>query len=171
MKPTIDLMHLFGISQFVYSSDHSSRDALLFMVCSWLLAFASHDRVGLYCSDVSGAFDNVCRNMLIRKLNGYFHGNLVHVLSSWLAPRKANICVSGKMSNELEMTNMIFQGTVLGPILSNLFFVDAQNAVINMNFESTVCADDLNLYKRFPNHFSDAVLFENLKMIQMRLHS
>ena len=34
MKPTIDSMHLFGTSQFAYSSDHSSRDALLFMVCS-----------------------------------------------------------------------------------------------------------------------------------------
>ena len=108
MKFTIDSMHLFGTSQFAYSSDHSSRDALLFMVCSWLLAFASHDRVGLYCSDVSGAFDNVCRNLLIRKLNGYFHGSLSYTLSSWLASRKANICVNGKMSNQLKMMNMIF---------------------------------------------------------------
>ena len=110
MKPTIDSMHLFGTSQFAYSSDHSSRDALLFMVCSWLLAFASHDRVGLYCSDVSGAFDNVCRNILIRKLNDYFHGNLVYVLSSWLALRKANVCVGGKMSNGTENNECAISG-------------------------------------------------------------
>ena len=48
------------------------------------------------------------------------------------------------MSNEMEMTNMIFQGTVLGPILWNLFFADAQNVVTGINFESIVYADDLN---------------------------
>ena len=48
MKSTIDSMHLFGSSQFAYSSDHSSRNAVLFIVYSLLLAFASYDRVGLY---------------------------------------------------------------------------------------------------------------------------
>ena len=141
------------------------------MICSWLIAFASHCRVGLYCSDVSGAFDNICRNILINKLNSHFHGNLFHILSSWLAPRKANVCVNGKMSNELEMSNMIFQGTVLGPILWNLFFADAQITVFDMNFEFIVYADDLTTFKYFPNFISDAIILSDLNNMQISLHS
>ena len=109
--------------------------------------------------------------ILINKLNVHFHRNVLHVLSSWLAPRKANVCVNGKMSNELEMSNMIFQGTVLGPILWNLFFANAQNAVTDMNFESIVYADDLNSFKYYQNFISDATILSDLNDMQISLHS
>ena len=34
MKPVIRSMHLFGSSQFAYPVDHSSRNAILCMICS-----------------------------------------------------------------------------------------------------------------------------------------
>ena len=113
--------HSFEQSQFAYTQEHSSRDALLYMVTTWLYDFSRGNRVGLYCSDVSGAFDNVCRNILIQKIRNCFISNIVQVLSSWLDERRANICISDKKSDTVIMINMIYQGTVFGPILWNYF--------------------------------------------------
>ena len=45
---------------------------------------------------------------------------------------------------------MIFQGTVLGPQLWNLYFEDASKAINEYMFEEVVYADDLNAYKVVP---------------------
>ena len=66
--PQLVRSNAFGSNQFAYRAAHGSRDALLFLVCSWLLALAGRRRVGLYCSDVSGAFDRVSASRLIGKL-------------------------------------------------------------------------------------------------------
>ena len=77
MIPTIASLSLFGSCPFAYTQDHSSRDAVQLMVTSWLLAIASGTRIGIYCSDVSGAFDNVCRRQLLSKISGKFSINNV----------------------------------------------------------------------------------------------
>eukprot|EP00973_Karenia_brevis_P094657 12423525-Karenia_brevis.AAC.1 len=89
MKPAIVRNHLFGNCQFAYTPEHSSRDAVLFMLTSWLLGLSCSCRVALYCSDVSGAFDNVRREILLTKIRDDFHENIIHVLSSWLESRSA----------------------------------------------------------------------------------
>ena len=133
--------------QILFIWENYSRQMGIYIV----KLFASHCRVDLYCSDVSGAFDNACRNILIRKLNVYFHGNILQILALYLAVRKTNICVNDKISNEMEMTNIFFQGTVLNPILRNLFLADAQNMETDMSFESIVYADDLHANKTYAN--------------------
>ena len=53
-----------GANQFAYCKHRGSRDALLFLVLSWMECFKRKYKVALYCSDVSGgAFDkvNACR--------------------------------------------------------------------------------------------------------------
>ena len=44
--------------------------------------------------------------------------------------------------------DMVFQGTVLGPQLWNLYFEDAADAIKEYMFEEIVYADDLNAYKK-----------------------
>ena len=56
----------FGISQFAYRKFHGSRDALTFVVLTWLLAFALGKKIALYCSDVAGAFDWVKATLLFK---------------------------------------------------------------------------------------------------------
>ena len=171
LKSTIQRFQLFGPAQFAYTHDYSSRDAVLFMVTSWLLALSSGKRIGLYCSDVSGAFDNVCSRLLLRKLVNYFSPNLLRTLASWLDERSANICINGAQSNEFPMCNLVFQDTVLGPWLWNLFFSDAQSMVRLFDFESIIFADDLNTLRYFPNHVHDKPVLEELDHMQSRLHA
>ena len=69
------------------------------------------------------------------------------------------------------MTNMIFQGTVLGPILWNLFFADSQDAISSSHFSSIVYADDLNAFKSFSKDISDDAIWTELDSVQDSLHS
>jgi len=98
----------------------------LFLVLSWLLFFSSGKRIGLYCSDVQGAFDRVSTERLLKRLTCCrIHPQFLAVLKSWLQERKASVVVGGAKSEEFSMSNMVYQGTVLGPPLWNVFFCEA----------------------------------------------
>ena len=83
-------------------------------------------KVGIYCSDVSGAFDHVSADKLIRKLAACgVNSRMLQVIRSWLRDRKARVVVAGAESQEFNLSNMLFQGTVWGPPLWNAFFGDS----------------------------------------------
>jgi len=66
--PDIINLGAFGENQFAYRKEHGARDAVLYLIMSWLLLMANGKRVGVYCSDVSGAFDKVSRHRLVKRL-------------------------------------------------------------------------------------------------------
>ena len=57
-----------GPNQFAYEKERGCRDALANMVLIWLEGMDRHLKIGLYCSDVSAAFDKVCAERLCEKL-------------------------------------------------------------------------------------------------------
>ena len=108
-------------------------------------------RIALYCSDVAGAFDRVDSNKMYQKLQTTgIHHKIACLLRSWLERRIAYVVVHGAKSNPLVLENMIFQGTVLGPILCNIFYADCKRPVRAKTFTETVFADDLNCFKGYP---------------------
>ena len=55
--------------------------------------------MGLYCSDVSGAFDRVRCVRLVEKLRrSGLHPTIVRFLESWLEDRISMVVVGGEMS-------------------------------------------------------------------------
>jgi hypothetical protein len=73
-------------------------------------------------SDISGAFDRVCKEILMAKLQGAgIGGTLLKFLDAYLAPRVGNVFVQGELSLVMIIDNRVFQGTVLGPSLWNSF--------------------------------------------------
>ena len=93
--------------------------------------------MGLYCSDVSGAFDKVCSERLLQKLELYgVRGKVLAFLRSWLADRVAVVVLSGAQSENASLQNMVFQGTVLGPPLWNTFFADVATVVQELLWET-----------------------------------
>ena len=161
----------FGPNQFAYSKGRGARDALLFLILTWLQAFANGQKVGVYCSDVSGAFDKVSSEKLLQKLSSQgVHPSVINVLESWLAKRRANVVVGGVESVNILMQDMVYQGTVWGPVLWNSFFADAVRALIKAQFESIVYADDLNAYRLFPNQTEQSVIDRSLRSCQDELH-
>ena len=112
----------FGPNQFAYVPERGARDALAYLVLVWITAISKGRKVAIYCSDVSGAFDRVRLDRLALKLRAKgIHPTVAKVLVSWLRARKGKVVVGGAASEDFELANMVFQGTVLGPPLWNIF--------------------------------------------------
>ena len=91
-------------------------------------------------------------------------------LISWLEARRAHVVVEGEFSEEAILRDMVFQGTVLGPPLWNLFFKDAQTAVRFEGFQDVVYADDLNAFKAFDASVGNETILEECSECQTSLH-
>ena len=131
-------------------SGRGYKDVLCINVCNWLLAMENGYATALYCSDVSGAFDRVSRRRLADKLRRLgLHPRLQQFLESWLADRVAEVVVGGRSAGQEPLTDSVFQGTVLGLPLWNVFYADARRAVHKTGFTECVFADDFNAWKRF----------------------
>ena len=118
ITPYVTSMSLYGENQFAYTKARGSRDALAYFVLSCLLAFARGHKVAFYQADVAGAFDRVDSRILLQKCRRTgLHPKISKLLSSWLRGRTAHVVCGGKKSGIFNMTDMVFQGIVLGPLL------------------------------------------------------
>ncbi len=127
--------------------------------------------IGLYCIDVSAAFDRVSRERLCEKiLASGLPDDVVAFLCSWLEDRTSNVIVGGECSDNRVLANSVFQGTVLGSPLWNLFYADARHAVRELGFVETVFADDFNCWKGFDWNVDGPSAIESMKECQVKLH-
>ena len=55
-------------NQFAYQRARGARDALAYMVLTWLDGFNKKSKFAVYCSDVSGAFDRVSTRRMLYKI-------------------------------------------------------------------------------------------------------
>ena len=96
------------------------------------------------------AFDRVSRKKLMDKLRAKgVREDLVQVFAAWLGEREALVVVGGKHAAALMLENMIYQGTVWGPWLWNVFYEDAKLALHKHDYTEIVFADDLNAFREF----------------------
>jgi hypothetical protein len=77
----------------------------------------------------------------------------------------------GTQSATFSLKNMLHQGTVMGPILWNVFFEDARRAIEEWFFEEVAYADDLNAYREFTESTTNAQVIGTIKNCQTDLHA
>ena len=148
--PWLEATGAYGPHQYAYAKRRGYKDVLAVNVCSWLLLLEEGLAVGLFCSDVSGAFDRVSGARLTKKLTATgLHPDIIGFLASWLADRTSQVVLGGAASLAEVLADSVFQGTVLGPPLWNVYFADARRALVHTGFQETVFADDLNAWKAF----------------------
>ena len=174
LKPTVQAPMFPGSvnhNQFAYQRGRGARDALLLLVLAWISSLQNGKKVAVYCSDVSGAFDKVSAARLAEKLRSLgLHEQLVQLVKSWQRSRRAEVVVGGERSTEAALSNMVYQGTVLGPVLWNAFFADAAEAVRIADFNEVVFADDLNAFREFDRCTPTAHVESCLNLCQSTLH-
>jgi ribonuclease P/MRP protein subunit RPP40 len=76
----------------------------------------------LFDDDFSKAFDRLDHEILVRKLG--CSSNFVNFLYSYLSDRKQFVSVHGHRSNVFDCSSGVSQGSVLGPLLFNIFIND-----------------------------------------------
>ena len=142
------------------------------MVTTWLLGFNSGHNFWLYCSDVSGAFGKVDAGRLVKKLEAKgFREDVLKFITSWLRRRNAHVIVGRSRSKPMELLNQVFQGTVWGPPLWNLFCEDARLCLELVSFVALVFADDLNAFKNFLNSVDNDKILSEIDSAQNSLHA
>ena len=162
----------YGETQFAFRKQHSVNDVVALFVAECLLAWHSGKKLGLYLSDISGAFDKVSTDILMRKLRAVGVGNRwATFLQSYLSAREAVVIVEGSFSAPFVIKNMIFQGTVLGPPLWNVSFQDVARFIENIGFREVRFADDLSVLKKFDVHMNTDVVMGELHGAQQEVHA
>ena len=161
----------FGTNQWAFSKGLSARDLITMLMLSWNLEVCLGRKIGAYLSDISGAFDKVYKPYLLAKLQGYGVGETcLKFLDSYLSPRVGQVVVQGQVSDEMQLSNTVFQGTVLGPPLWNTFFADVAVPAASTGGNEAMFADDLNVFKAFDQHVPVAEVNANLEKCRARTH-
>ena len=108
----------FGESQWAFTPGLGARDLTTALVMSWVLGICTGHKIGTYLSDITGACDRVFKDYNLAKLQAAGVGTkYLNFLDAYLQPRTGQVVVEGAFSNEFEIANTVFQGTVLGPCL------------------------------------------------------
>ena len=74
-------------------------------------------------------------------------------LNAYLQPRVGRVAIEGALSEVIDLTDTVFQGTVLGPTLWNNFFGDVAAEASSLGAQEALFADDFNAFKAFPLDF------------------
>ena len=105
----------------------------------------------LFCiSRYKKAFDSVNHKILLEKLSCYgFRGKALDLLTSYLSDRFQYVITPHRISSTMKhITCGVPQGSVLGPLLFNLFMNDLSHSI---SLDCILCADDTCIVASTPD--------------------
>ena len=127
-----------------FRKKYGTQHALLNLLRNWQNSLSNSSKVGALLMDLSKAFDCLPHDLLIAKLEAYGFGlKSLRFIFSYLNHRKHRVKIGSFFSLWLEILAGVPQGSVLGPILFNIFI----NDIFDIVSYSTICnfADDNTL--------------------------
>ena len=102
-------------------------------------------------TDLSKAFDCVSHELLIAKLEAYgFDEKSLKLIYNYLSNRKQRVKINDSYSSWREILYGVPQGSILGPLLFNIFICDMFYFL--ENYELANYADDSTPYSVKRNH-------------------
>ena len=147
--------NLHSPNQFGYKKHHSTETMLLQIVDDVLIGFEKKSCTILVMLDMSAAFDTVdiqkLLSILENKLN--IKGNALKWFHSFLVGRKQKVLINGQLSDILLTLYGVPQGSVLGPVLFNIYVSCLPSFIQGLGFFSSIYADDTNARKQFALRF------------------
>ena len=117
--------NIFSKYQCGFRKGFSTQQCLLAMLKKWKKSVDNSNIFGALLTDLSKAFDCLDHELLIAKLNAYgFSLTALKLGHNYLSNRKQRTKINSTYSSLLEIIFGIPQGSILGPLLFNIFLIE-----------------------------------------------
>ena len=143
--------HLITKHQHGFISRHSTSSNLLECINDWTISISNKKSVTIAYIDYKSEFDCISHPKLLHKLSAYgIKGNLYLWIQSFLTNRTQTVRLNSCYSKSCPVTSGVVQGSVIGPILFNIYINDVIDQT-DHNITIKLFADDLRIYTDLPN--------------------
>ena len=152
--------NLLSNKQFGFRSSRSTTDLLLLLAKNWQDEMDAGNDTLVVALDIAGAFDRVWHRGLVAKLYAKgIQGDLLDLLKDYLTARTLRVVVAGHGSQQYPVEASVPQGSVLGPILWNIYIDD----LLQEHPEISAYADDctISISYRRENHAETIRIINN----------
>ena len=144
--------NLFDIYQSGFRVKHSTETALVKVVNDLKINSDNHKASILVLLDLSAAFDTIDHTILLHRLEHCLgiRGTALNWLSSYLTDRCFTVSIGNFQSDKVDIPYGVPQGSILGPLLFNLYMLPLGSIIQQYNVSYHSYADDTQLYISVP---------------------
>lgn len=150
--------------QHAYKKFHGTETLLLKLVDDVLIGYESNSATIVLLIDLSAAFDTVDIDKLLNILENDIgiRGTALLWFQSFLRGRTQCVKIENSLSDTLPVLFGVPQGSVLGPILFNIYASSLSLVIKNFGFNTSGYADDNNAYNSFALSFQYNIIAKQL---------
>lgn len=121
----------------------------------------NHSQVDVIYTDLSKAFDSLDHSILLDRLECFgVSSSLFNLIKSYLSNRFQFVQYRGYRSKNISVISGVPQGSILGPLLFNIFIDDIINIFKQHNINYLLYADDIKIYVEVRSH-QDCIRMQN----------
>ena len=169
----MDLNNLHIPYQSGYKTGHGCETLLLKLNDDILKAMDTGKCTILLLLDLSAAFDTVDHDRLLSILFNEIglRGVVLRWFTSYLLHRRQAVNIKGQISDFLDILYGVPQGSVLGPILFNIYVRNFINILNEAGFTAHGYADDHQIFKFFSIEFQyESICFSIPRCLEIIAH-